>query len=123
MELQQHTTASGTGSESGATYTINDIFHEGFESPNPPALHLRSQRTRRRASPATSRASSFLGHFVFQGVMPSGQDFKVTASLAQTDVQLSTDAAGMSSFHPTGSRGTLCDHPGARNRWTRRVLT
>ena len=81
MELQQHTTASGTGSETGATYTINDIFHEGFESPNPPAPHFTV------AEHATTRVTSdiaglsFLGHFVFQGVVPSGQDFKVTASL------------------------------------------
>jgi hypothetical protein len=81
MELQQHTTASGTGSVSGATYTINDIFHEGFESPNPPAPHavLSAHATTRVTSDLAGL--SFLGHFVFQGVIPSGQDFKVTVGL------------------------------------------
>ena len=81
LELQQHTTAAGTGSETGATYTINDIFHEGFESPNPPAPHavFSGHATTRVTSDLVGL--SFLGHFVFQGVIPSGQDFKVTASL------------------------------------------
>jgi hypothetical protein len=81
MELQQHTTASGTGSESGATYTINDIFHEGFESPNPPAPHFTVTAHATTRVTSDIAGLSFLGHFVFQGVVPSGQDFKVTASL------------------------------------------
>jgi len=80
-EFQQHTTATGTGSESGATYTINDIFHEGFESPNPPAPHatISAHGTTRVSS--NIDGLSFLGHFVFQAVIPSGQEFKVTVSL------------------------------------------
>lgn len=81
MELQQHTTASGTGSESGATYTINDIFHEGFESPNPPAPHFTVTAHATTRVTSDIAGLSFLGHFVFQGVAPSGQDFKVTTSL------------------------------------------
>jgi hypothetical protein len=39
VEFQQRTTATGTRAASGASYTINDIYREGFESPNPPAPH------------------------------------------------------------------------------------
>jgi len=80
-ELQQRTTATGTGSVSGATYTIRDIFHEGFESPNIPAPHFTlSARATTRVS-SDMAGLSFLGHWVFQGVAPSGESFKVTASL------------------------------------------
>ena len=69
-EFQQRTTATGTGSETGATYTITDIFHEGFESPNPPAPHstLSNHSTTRVSSDVDGL--SFLGHFVFQAVLP-----------------------------------------------------
>jgi hypothetical protein len=39
MEFQQQVRATGTGSETGANYTFKEVFHEGFESPNPPAPH------------------------------------------------------------------------------------
>jgi hypothetical protein len=81
VEFQQHTTATGTGATSGATYTINDIYHEGFESPNPQASHATFSvhgTTRVRSNVA---GLSFLAHSVFQAVIPSGQDFKVTTSL------------------------------------------
>ena len=80
-EFQQRTTATGTGWETGATYTITDIFHEGFESPNPPAPHftLSNHSTTRVRSDVDGL--SFLGHFVFQAVLPMGQDFKVTTFL------------------------------------------
>ena len=80
-EFQQHTTATGTGSVSGATYTINDIFHEGFESPNPPAPHATFSAHGMTRVSSNVAGLSFLAHFVFQAVIPSGQDFKVTASL------------------------------------------
>lgn len=81
IEFQQHTTATGTGATSGATYTINDIYHEGFESPNPEAPHATFSvhgTTRVRSNVA---GLSFLGHSVFQAVIPSGKEFKVTTSL------------------------------------------
>jgi hypothetical protein len=80
-ELQQRTTATGTGSETGATYTINDIFHEGFESPNPTAPHATFSAHATTRVTSDIAGLSFTGHFVFQGVVPSGRDFKVTASL------------------------------------------
>ncbi len=81
MELQQHVTASGTGSESGATYTINDIFHEGFESPNPPAPHFTFTEHATTRVTSDMAGLSFIVHFVFHGVAPSGQDFKLTVGL------------------------------------------
>jgi hypothetical protein len=80
-EFQQHTTATGTGSETGATYTINDIYHESFESPNPPAPHVTFGANGMTRVSSDVAGLSFSGHFVFQAVIPSGQDFKVTTSL------------------------------------------
>jgi hypothetical protein len=80
-EFQQHTTATGTGSETGATYTINDIYHESFESPNPPAPHATFGANGMTRVSSDVAGLSFSGHFVFQAVIPSGQDFKVTTSL------------------------------------------
>ena len=60
---------------------INDIFHEGFESPNPPAPHATFSAHGMTRVSSNVAGLSFLGHFVFQAVIPSGQDFKVTASL------------------------------------------
>ena len=78
FEFQQHTTASGTGSVTGAIYTIDDIYHEGFESPNPPAPHATFSEHGTTRVTSDVAGLSFIGHFVFQAVLPSGQDFKVT---------------------------------------------
>jgi len=80
-EFQQHTTATGTGSVTGATYTINDVYHEGFNSPNPPAPHVTFGARGMTRVTSNVAGLSFTGHFVFQAVIPSGQDFKVTTSL------------------------------------------
>jgi hypothetical protein len=80
-EFQQRTIATGTGSVTGATYTINDIFHEGFDSPNPPAPHATFGSHSMTRVTSNVAGLSFSGHFVFQAVIPSGQDFKVTTSL------------------------------------------
>jgi hypothetical protein len=80
-EFQQRTTATGTGSETGATYTINDIYHEGFDSPNPPAPHVTFGANGMTRVSSDIAGLSFSGHFVFRAVVPSGQDFKVTTSL------------------------------------------
>jgi hypothetical protein len=81
VEFQQHTTAIGTGSVTGATYRINDIYHEGFESPNPPAPHATFRANGMTRVSSDIANLSFSGHFVFQAVIPSGQSFKVTTSL------------------------------------------
>ena len=80
MEFQQHVQATGTGSETGATYTINDIFHESFDSPNPSAhLTLSDHATTHVTSDLPGL--SFKAHFVFHLVVPSGTDLKVTTDL------------------------------------------
>ena len=78
MEFQQQVRATGTGSETGATYTLKDMLHENFNSPNEPAPHLTF------SSHGTSHVTSDLPglsfdiHSVFHIVIPSGKDFKVT---------------------------------------------
>jgi hypothetical protein len=80
-EFQQHTTATGTGSETGATYTINDIFHESFQSPSPPAPQATFGAHGMTRVSSDIAGLSFSGHSVFHAVIPPGQDFKVTTSL------------------------------------------
>ena len=80
-EFQQRTTATGTGSETGATYTINDVYHEGFDSPNPPAPQATFGANGMTRVSSDIAGLSFSGHFVFRAVIPWGQDFKVTTSL------------------------------------------
>ena len=79
-EYQQHVQATGTGSETGATYTINDIFHESFNSPNIPAPHLTLGDHATTHVTSDLPGLSFKAHFVFHLVVPSGKDFKVTTS-------------------------------------------
>ena len=81
MEFLQRTTATGTGSVSGATYTLNDVYHESFESPNPPAPHATFGAGGMTRVSSDIAGLSFSGHLVFQAVIPSGQDFKVTTSM------------------------------------------
>ena len=37
FEHQAHVVATGTGQQTGTAYAINDVFHESFNSPSPPA--------------------------------------------------------------------------------------
>ncbi|MEO6056384.1 MAG: hypothetical protein ABIQ49_06050 [Gemmatimonadales bacterium] len=80
-EYQQHVRATGTGSVTGATYTINDIFHESFNSPNVPAPHLTLGDHATTHVTSDLPGLSFKAHFVFHLVVPSGKDFKVTTLL------------------------------------------
>ncbi len=80
-EYQQHVRATGTGSETGATYTMNDIFHESFDSPNVPAPHVTLSDHATTHVTSDLAGLSFKAHFVFHLVVPSGKDFKVTTDL------------------------------------------
>jgi hypothetical protein len=77
-ELLIQTRASGTGSETGAIYTLHDIYREGFDSPNPPAL----QATVRAGDVSHITSSlpglSFDTHFLFHVVALPSDEFKVT---------------------------------------------
>jgi hypothetical protein len=85
QELQSHTQATGTGSETGAGYTINDVFHSGFDSPNVPAPHFVA------SAHATTRVTSdvpgldFTIHFVFHVLAPSEKPFKVTRDVERVE--------------------------------------
>ena len=77
MEFQQQVRATGTGLETGATYTLKDMLHENFESPNEaPHLTFSSHGTSHVTSDLPGL--SFDIHSVFHIVIPSGKDFKVT---------------------------------------------
>jgi hypothetical protein len=80
-EFQQHTSATGTGSLTGANYTIDDIYHESFQSPSPPAPQLTLGANGMTRVSSDIAGLSFRGHFVFKAVIPPGQDFKVTTAL------------------------------------------
>ena len=77
-EFQSHTRATGTGSESGVEYTINDIYHDGFNSPSP----LAPQATFRFGGMfhVTSSVTglNFDAHFGFHFIALPGGGFKVT---------------------------------------------
>ncbi len=84
-EFQQHTRATGTGSETGATYTLNDIFHESFNSPNPTAPHATFSAHGTTHVTSDLPGLSFDIHFVFHGVVPSGKEFKVTTNVENVE--------------------------------------
>ena len=81
LEFQQQVRATGTGSETGATYTLKDMLHENFNSPNEPAPHLTFSSHGTSHVTSDLPGLSFKAHFVFHGVIPSGEDFKVTTEL------------------------------------------
>jgi hypothetical protein len=71
--------AAGTGQQTGATYAINDVLHENFESPSPPAPQVTiSFREVLRVTSSVSGAG-FLVHELFHLVVtPSSGEAKVT---------------------------------------------
>ncbi len=77
-ELQASSRANGTGAETGASYVINDLYHERFNSPNPPAPHATFSYvgTQHVTSdlPGLSYDARFLFYFV---ALPTG-GYKVT---------------------------------------------
>jgi hypothetical protein len=77
-ELLSRTRATGTGSETGAIYTLNDIFHESFDSPNVPAPHFIFSDHASTHVTTTSPGLDFTIHVVFHGLAPADGEFKVT---------------------------------------------
>ena len=78
MEFQQQVLATGTGLQTGATYTLKDMLHENFESPNEPAPHFIFSSHGTSHVTSDRPGLSFDIHSVFHFVIPSGKDFKVT---------------------------------------------
>jgi hypothetical protein len=78
LEFQQQVRATGTGLETGATYTLKDMLHESFNSPNEPAPHFTFSSHGTSHVTSDRPGLSFAIHSVFHFVIPSGKDFKVT---------------------------------------------
>ncbi|MBA3258298.1 MAG: hypothetical protein H0T68_02380 [Gemmatimonadales bacterium] len=80
-EFLIHTRSTGTGPVSGAHYTINDIYHENFQSPRPGAPQ--GTFTYQGMFHVTSDLPglNFDGHFLFHMVtLPSGE-VKITRDI------------------------------------------
>jgi hypothetical protein len=77
-EFLSRTRATGTGSETGAIYTLNDIFHDSFDSPNIPAPHFTVSNHASTHVTSTFPELGFTVHFVFHGLAPADGEFKVT---------------------------------------------
>ncbi len=85
FELQSHTRATGTGSESGVEYTINDIFHDGVNSPSPLAPQFTFSFGGMFHVTSDLPGLSFDAHFGFHGLaLPSGE-FKLTRELDRVE--------------------------------------
>jgi len=87
-EFQSRLRATGTGQESGASYTINEIFHESFQSPSPPAPQFTFSVGGMFHVTSDLPGLSFDGHFGFHGLaLPSGE-FKVTRELERVECKV-----------------------------------
>jgi hypothetical protein len=78
LEFQQQVRATGTGSETGATYTLKDMLHENFERPTEPPTHLTFSSHGTSHVTSDRPGLSFDIHSVFHIVAPSGKDIKVS---------------------------------------------
>ena|GEM_PF-4111563 len=85
FEFQTSASGTGTGPESGATYTYNLVAHESFNTSSETASHLdRFANANARiisSDPSLSFTSHFVNHFIF---LPSG-DFKLTRNVERTE--------------------------------------
>ena len=82
FEHQGHVVATGTGQQTGTAYAINDVFHESFNSPSPPApqVTISFRETFRVTSPAPGMGFSV--HVLFHLVLsPSADDVKITKDI------------------------------------------
>jgi hypothetical protein len=77
-EYLARVTATGTGPTSGASYTINDIFRETFQSPSPPAPQVTFSAGGTFRVTSDEPGLSFVGHFGFHGLVTPDGEFKVT---------------------------------------------
>ncbi len=87
-EFQSRLQATGIGQESGATYTIKEIFHENFESPSPPAPQFTFSLGSMFQVTSDLPGLSFDGHFGLHALaLPSGA-FKVTRELESVECKV-----------------------------------
>ena len=85
--FQSHVQATGIGLESGATYTIDDIFRTTFNSPSPPASQLTFSEHGRLRITSDEPGLSFVGYFVFQGVLPPNGEFRVVVASERVECE------------------------------------
>jgi hypothetical protein len=74
--------ATGTGATTGATYSVNDVFHEGFESPSVPApqvtVSFRETLRVTSSTPGLGFSVRVLFHLVHQ---PPADDVRITKDI------------------------------------------
>jgi hypothetical protein len=74
--------ATGTGATTGATYSLNDVFHEGFESPSVPApqvaISFRETLHVTSSAPGLGFTVQVLFHLVNQ---PSADEVLITKDI------------------------------------------
>ena len=74
--------ATGTGATTGATYSLNDVFHEGFESPSAPApqvaISFREMLHVTSSAPELDFTVRVLFHLVHQ---PPADDVLITKDI------------------------------------------
>jgi hypothetical protein len=86
-EHQGRVTATGIGSETGATYTINTVFHESFDSPSPPAPQFTASfHERLRVTSSVSGLSFVIRRLIHVLATPTG-GFKVTQDVETVKCQ------------------------------------
>ena len=77
------TEATGIGPESGATYTVRDIFTENFESPSPPAPQFTASVHATTRVTSSDRALGFRLKLLVHVLANPAAGFKVTKELEE----------------------------------------
>jgi hypothetical protein len=85
--FHSHVRATGTGLESGATYTMDDVFQESFNSPSPPATQFTFAEHGRLHITSDVAGLSFVGYFLFRGVVLPDGEFKVVVESERVECQ------------------------------------
>jgi hypothetical protein len=82
FEHLSHVVASGVGQQTGAQYAINDVFHEVFESPSPPAPQFTAGFHDALRVTSAPPGSGFQLHTQMHVVLsPSANEAKVTRDI------------------------------------------
>jgi hypothetical protein len=85
FEHHGHVVAVGTGQESGTTYDINDVFHESFNSPSPPAPQVTISFRETLHVTSSVPGMGFSVHVLFHLVkQPSADDVTITKDIEST---------------------------------------
>jgi hypothetical protein len=85
--LQSSSYSTGTGLESGATYTSRGGFHESFNTPSETAPHLEFFANFNGRTISSIPELNFTAHFVNHGVLTASGDFKLTRNVDRVECQ------------------------------------